>query len=735
MTAPRVSSSPTSPETGRAQLERALSLGIEGFRWQLRYLLMVCQVANARPVQPEAPAVLNINITRLETLVRLNGLLSPAARDKLLRTIQALESADLRFPLLARLLASLPEDVAHKQALDLWEQIDLVEDPLARALTGLAIAPYIQEAGTISVLPSALGRLVRIAQAMKNPEARLRGMISIAPHMPPKQGTDVIKAVLNELGRTRNDTLTTRSLITLAPTMPIELTEGAIALARTIKMPVERARTLTALTPFVIESLREQVREDALRAIENIENEDERAEALIALSPYLDSATTAYPRVLEHALAIAVAMNRRPLRARMLVSLAPHLTADLQGEAIAAVHSLTSERERAMLLAQLAPTLPDHMIVASLAVAYTMREQDSRVQALTALAAYAPEHARHQTLLDALASATNLPNHFERVRVLVNLLELLPPPLFDQALSTAIESTRLIENESARARAINLMGGYLNDGLLVRVLEMARELANADHRLSALLGLIPYLPRAIHGEVVQDMLACVVATTLDYKRARAMASIAEHVTADDLRQVDDLATTLTDPIDRLSVFVPLIQHLPVRQRPPYIQKSWQLLRDAEAGYDKASAMVALAPFATGEEREQLIRMIVPTVEGIEDDYDKASAMVILAPLLMGQETLDRHQTDRADVLAAVMESAVALPYPAQRIALLERACELWALGSAPERAFQLWARLADKMTGLPTAHAVQCLGALLPLIRDFGGDEAVLEVAELLGMR
>src|SRR5690606_6406475 len=101
---------------------------------------------------------------------------------------------------------------------------------------------------------------------------------------------------------------------------------------------------------------------------------------LIAFAPHLEYVTDTehFPHLLEQALGIAISIKRRHLRARVLVALAPHLTLDLQGEALAAVHSLSSERDRAMLLAQLAPTLPPNMLVASLAVAHSMEEPDAR---------------------------------------------------------------------------------------------------------------------------------------------------------------------------------------------------------------------------------------------------------------------------------------------------------------------------------------------------------------------
>lgn len=722
--------------TGRTQLQHVLDQGREGLALQLRYLLMVCQVVKARPVAPEAPLTLQLNDTRLDALTEIAGQLTAAQREILYNLIAAVPDEGQRLAWWARAIREVGEGEALVYARTVWGSVEMIRDPALRAGALLDIAEFIHDTHGSGAASGALIRLVRLAQQLKSMDARLRGLIGIAPFVPPQQATELLKSILSELARAHNDTLTTKSIHTLAPALPIQLMEAAIALSKTIRLPVERARALTALTPYVLDGLRFQVRQAALNAIESIEGEDERADTLIALAPYMDSASRVeYPKVLEIALSVAMGMQRRPLRARMLVSLAPHLTADLQVEAIAAVNSLTSERERATLLTTLAPTLPESLIVAGLAVAYAMREQDSRVQALAALARYAPAAMKNQILLDALAAANNLANHFERVRVLVALLEMMPLSMRDQTMTNALESARLIENESARARAINLLGAHLPDALLERALSLSRELENVDHQLNALLGLIPHLPDQLYTTVLHEMQQSIVSMPVDYKRARALAAIAPHVRPNDVPALETLARDIEDPIDRLNVFLALIANLPPRHREGMVQQAYRLLVDAEPGYDKATAIVALAPHLLGDDNDNLLRMIAPTVEAIEDEYDQASAIVILAPLLIGDEMTTGPGSSRWDALALAFDAALAVPYPAQRLVLIQRAAQQWTLQSAPERAFSVWAHMAQRMTSMPIAHVVQLLGALVPLLKDFGGDEATHEVAQLLGIR
>lgn len=722
--------------TARQRLQKALRMGRQGLASQLRYLLMACQANRPRLIPQEWSVQPRLEEARLQALAQAAPLMASSQRARLYELLAQVEDAGTRLQLLAHAIRSVPIDEALPHARLIWEQIDSVSSPAQRASVLIDIADFIHNTTASSLTTGVLLRFIHIAQSMQTTEAQLRALIGLVPLLPQTQSRDILHSILSELERARNDTLTVRSINTVAPALTSHHVAAAVALCRAVKAPTERARALTALLPHVPEAWRGDLQGEVLMAIEQINSEDERADALITLAPHMESATLKeYPRVLSQALSIAIGMQRRPLRARMLVSLAPHLTPDLQVEAIADVNSLPSERERANLLVQLAPTLPEPMIVASLAVAYAMREPENRVQALATLARYASPTMRHQTLLDALASANNIASHYERVRVLVSLLELMPPIMREQTVTNALESARLIDNESARARAISLLAPHLNDLLLERALHIASELTNVEHRLNALIGLMAYLPAQHYEAVMQDMLASVDSLTIDYKRARAMASIAPYVRPENANMLEVMANQLDDPIDRLNVLLALIPHVAADLRTSLVHTAHRLSLEAEAGYDRAAAMVTLMPYLAPEQRDSMIRMLPATIEAIEDEYDQASAIVLLAPLLVSEEQSAEYNVSRWDALALAMESALLVPNPTQRLHLLERACAAWARQTSPERAFVVWSQLASRLVDWPLAQVVQCLGALLPLLMDFAGEDAAREVATVLGVK
>ncbi|MCU0513108.1 MAG: hypothetical protein MUE40_11115 [Anaerolineae bacterium] len=733
---PQTSTEELRKVTGRDQLVRALEAGAGAFRQQLRLLLAICQnngLKSSRLAQAEKP--LTIRQARLYTLVQLAGSLPPAELLAVYKDVVQIGDASVRLPLLAKLALHLPPAEFRLVVRDIWNQTRTIVDPVVRAHILFELAPLLLLVNDEPATPSILLQLVSQAGAMKNTEARLRCLTALVPRLPQEVALRTFRRVLSDLAESHNDGLCARSLVALSPYVPPELAEATLEIAGRIRQPVERARVLTALARHMETGVQPRLREQALEAILEIDGEEERAEALIAFAPNLEAAApnTEYPAILEKALAVVVMITRRPVRAKVLVGLAPHLTPDLQGEALAAVHSLPGERERATLLAELAPQLPGNMLVASLAVAHTMREQDSRVHALSILAHYVPESARQQTMLDALAAASNLASQYERVRALVSLMDILPPHLIEQALTNALETTRLIDNENTRSRSLSLLGPHLSPRLRARALEIAADIHNPQQRLNALIGMMNGLNDDEHRQLIQQLLVCARQMPLEYKRARALVSIAPHMKPESLAEVNDLADKLDDPIDRVNVYIAVAQNLPPDQRPALIARAWATSQRIEEGYDRASVIAAIAPFLPASAAGDLTAAILKTINDVADDYDKASTMTLLAPLL-GQDDSAAAPALPGGMVALLrgMEAALSTPQQTLRASLLRQGVAAWQTVD-PEQAYTLWKHLARRLVGLPLPDVLLAVEALLPVIREFAGEEGLREVAATLG--
>lgn len=732
---------------GQEQLQQALTTalqaGPERVAEQVRYVLALShkrtsQIDAAFIGDGEPPARTSVDEARLGVLVSLAHTLRPEQRLALLADVRRLKSAAACLEFTLTLVPLLPAGALRNvTAPELWGQITDLTDPLARsrsALRFLAALPHLQQHAPM--IATTMIDTVNLALALPEPEARVRSLAALAPHLPPEQQMRILGHMLDVADSTRSDRLIANTLTSLVDRLPLELEDRAIKSARVIRSPVERARAFTALARAVAMSRHGVIRDETLRAIEAIAKEPDRVSALSAFAPHLEAARhdSGYPNHLEDALRIALAITQRGLRAQALVALAPHLTLDLQGEALAAVHNLRSERDRARLLAELAPTLPPNMLVASLAVAHTMREQDSRVHALTVLAHYVPEQARAQTVLDALAAAANLPHHFERVTALVALLDIVPPHLLDQTLTNALETSRLVENENARARALSLLGPYLTPALLLRTLETARSIEDPQQQLNALLGIVPHLPPARRGSVLAAMLTDVQRISIDYKRARALISLAPHLPPDLIGQAVRMTARLPEPYDRVMVFIALAQNLPRESRSQVLVPAWQLIQTVDDHYDRASALAAIAPYLPNSARPELAARARDVIRDIEDEYDKASAMSILAPLLVyGDKPSGAALPTTQAIIETSLLAALAIPQPDLRAQQIGAACSDWRSLDDDSR-YAVWRVILPELAALPLADTLLCLEALLPVIESFGAQQSA-EIVQILGLK
>jgi hypothetical protein len=736
--APETRKANSPPERGPLEhaFLRSLAAGPAALTRQMRYILALSQMTAAPPAAaPYQQKPISVTGARLAAVVELADTLNDAQRKNLIKEIRQVQDHHTRLCLLLQMTPYLPLDEQKALLAESWQQARATDDPVARSelLHHLARAlPVTSEAD----LDSPVNRVLHLARSMESLEARIRALVAIATILPGRAGIDLFNRVLDEIDRIDSDILHANAINTLSAHLPERVEERAIKSALKISSPVERARALTTLARSISPMREERIRSLALTTIADIRSEEERAEALIELAPFLEPVTgVEYPELLERALSVAVSLSKRHSRARALVALAPHLTPDLQGEALAAVNSLADERDRALLLADLAPTLSPDILVASMAVAHTMREQDARVHALTILAHYAPAHARSQMMLDALAAATNLPHHYERVTALMALVDVLPPQLQDQAFTSALETTRLIENENARARALNLLGQHLPPRLLKRALEATYEIEDLQQRLNALLGMISRVTDEERLEVQQQLLESARQIPFDYKRARALASIAPHLPPELIQQALEIAQNLDDPYDRVSTYIALAQNLPPEERPPVIARARETISKIDDGYDRSSALAAIAPFLPDSQRSNLSEVIYRVIYSIEDEYDQASAINILGPLLIGGDREGRPALpDRAEVLLAALHAALQIPQQALRVRQFSAGLALWE-GLDEMGHYELWQAAARQLSSLPLADTLLCLGAALPVLQAIGGEENLGEIAQILGVR
>lgn len=721
-------------------LQAALAVGPNAMGQQVRNILALSQSVPA----PSSPApnvdeLLTPAEARLMLLAQAAESFTEAQVNKLLKEVRALPPSAARLDILLRLASYLPFHRAQPIVGEVWTDARSLNDPVSRArllfqLAGLLHALQDEHAAPASLLP-----VVTAAQAINNPEARIRSLTAIVQQLPHAMRVRMLHRLFDEIDRLPNDRLRGGAVIALAEFLPAEAEARALRSAESIQTPADRARTLMALAPHVPPALQPRLRADALDTILTIANEDERAEALIAFAPHLDDAPSKeqFPVVWEQTLAIVNRINRRPLRARALVALAPHLTPNLLGEALSAVNGLPNEHDRAVLLAELAPSLPTDRVVACLEIARAIHGADARIVALTALARYAPDNLREQIACDVMSQVSGLSNAYERVTALVALTDILPHDLHEQAYTMALESALQIENENARARAMSLLGPRLPPALLPRALDAVYQLTVPHLRMSALFGLAPGLENEVRHDTLSRLLENAQGIQLEYKRARALVSIAPLLPPDLLYEVQAAADELDEAFDRVIVYIAVAQNLPPDQRPPVISRAWTLIKQIEGGYDSASAIAAIAPFLPNALHPELIQTASSVITSIRDEYDRASAIGILVPLLLTEDPHEAVPTlpDSYLALEEGLLAALDVPHQGVRAQLLSESAAVWTEVSYFEQSYRLWCRVALRLAELPLADSLLCLSVLLPVLRALVGDEGIADIARALVAR
>lgn len=718
------------------QLEQALRGGTEELPHQLQYILAYCQHNDAsdRLATKGGSAALTVDGARLQALVNLAASLSPAQVAELYARVQHEADIAQRLDMSSQLLAYLPPAEQNSRAREIWSLLETVNNPLVSIQVLLRLAALTSPVDVVNPSSGALSGALSLAHKIRNAEARVRSLIALANHAPPEIAHQIYRNVLATVRRAPSDPLRQKTLCALARHVPLPIEAEVIRTALNISEPNARARTLTALIHALPD--RTELVPEALDAISRIDSEEDRIEALVSLAPALPRHTGDgdYPPVLTQALGIVIEITKRPLRARGLVALSPVVSTDLQGETLAALNSLTNERDRAALLAEFAPSLSPNMLVACLVIAHTMREQDSRAYALGVLAHHVPPQAREQTVLDAFAAASNLHNLYERVTALLSLVDVLPEKLRDQAFTNALEATRLIDNENARARALSQLGQHLPDALLSRALEMTYQLTHQEQKLNTLVSLFPRLTPHERQNAVRHVFAIIQHMPFEFKRARALILLSGHLSPAEIAQAFTLTEALTDPLDRFNATVALAQNLPPARRADDIQRAWRLVPEIEEGYDRAGALVAIAPFLPPDAKPDLRRLALEVIQTIDDDYDRASAITLLAAVFgdnpYGEMALSP-MPDAPTLTAHAVRATLSLPDPAARLSLLRQAIPLWCQLEANQR-YHLWREALRRLKALPLADALLCLSLMQPVVVSLGGKDAQAYLNHLL---
>lgn len=104
------------------------------------------------------------------------------------------------------------------------------------------------------------------------------------------------------------------------------------------------------------------------------------------------------------------------------------------------------------------------------------------------------------------------------------------------------------------------------------------------------------------------------------------------------------------------------------------------------------------------------------------------------PLINEQSSRRAELPDFHQAMWQGFEAALSIPDPRERASALAQGVARLS-GAGEEVAFQTWARLAPRLAYLPLMELVLCLGALVPLVREFAGEDGLRDLVAVLGAR
>jgi hypothetical protein len=381
---------------------------------------------------------------------------------------------------LTELAPRLPADLIAR-AMDIAIAITSESD-LASALAGLA--PYLPA----DLLPAALTRISEIPA----PWIRLDALPAFVPYLPADQRA-IVLAEMSALGAALPsvmdvnvfdvDRIRVTALYRVAPYLPAEDLDRAVAAAGDLADPNPRAWALTALAPWMPADRQKTVLAQAVAAVAEISDRDAHIHALTKLAPHLP--LDLLPRAVAGVSGISIPEHRL----QALVALAPQLTAKLLSQVVTGVISVADQSSRATALAGLAPYLPAGLLGNALTSATAMTNENAKATALAGLIPHLTTDQRPVALSQALAAA-KAADPAGRAAACTALAPYLPADKQQLMLGEALTAAAATEDRT-RAQALSRLAPHLSGDLLTRAIAAAATITDEWERAKALNSLVP----------------------------------------------------------------------------------------------------------------------------------------------------------------------------------------------------------------------------------------------------
>ncbi|HSH05274.1 MAG TPA: hypothetical protein VLL52_22355, partial [Anaerolineae bacterium] len=394
------------------------------------------------------------------------------------------------------------------------------------------------------------------------------------------------------------------------------------------------------------------------------------AQTIETLAPTLDDNMRA--RALDRARQI----RDKRYRTSVLQTLATHAPPEQQrailDEAVAITDEVPDKWSQANILASLAADYPTEqqpeLVYRALRIVEGIGDNAEQIALLTFLGQHAPTSHTEQTIFSHILNLIpHLPEAPQQAKILKDILTLLPPELYDHALTCirqlpyksdkvqllctlapfkpprqqkkliteALIMAQTIDDEWSRGSALSLVAAQLADDereeVLADIIDRARNINDSWYQAGMLNEVIPFLPAEQQEEILNEALE--VAYTIDdaWYRANILSEIAAKLSGSQkeelLNNTLQRAYAIEDEWYRANLLGDMAPHLPANLH----DQALQLLDNLVSERAQTQAISALAPYLPRHHWPPLL----DKVHNIEDEWYQATAWRQLAPLLTG----------------------------------------------------------------------------------------------------
>lgn len=554
------------------------------------------------------------SVSKVEALVAVVPYCSLVKQEKVLQEVLAfakhIEDNISKIETLVKLIPHLPTG----EQTGVWQEalaiVDSIEYGFPRAKVLFWLVPHLSNIEQAKILQE----ILFIASNIGSDYPRIEIMVNLIPYLPTGEKESVLQEALTIAESVNDGYLCTEMLATVAPHLSVEQLQRALTIARGVRAKSIHVRIKT----WANINDRYMDRESTRLTMQIVKESSSHAKALTNLASRLVELGQ-----LRESFALVRDIKYSSDRAKMLASLAPHLSAEHLQEALAIARNLDDNSYCSGALADLASHLAQlNQLQEALTIARSIDDGPSCTEALTNLAPYlSAEH-----LQEALTIASRIEDNSSRTEALANLASRLAEL---GELQKALVVVRSIRNVFDRASAISKLASHLvkleqpQEALLI-----VRNCIDIYERTIVLIDLAPHLSI----EQLQDALN-IAKRQRSSLSAKILTKLAPYVSAVQLQEALIIAKSIEDRSVRIEALANLAPYLSADTGEKVLQEALAIARSIGNAVDQAIELTYLAPYFLPDEQRKILQEVLDIAQNIEDNYGRAVTMVNLASRL------------------------------------------------------------------------------------------------------